>query len=182
MEKYAHTTRARETKPKLAAIVKGSLTCHACWRLKTRQLRFENTHQRSALKSGSASPNSVETSLAIRLSPEATGANANPTTRHENPTQTISLGSESSTITVSPRLRSTIDRKPASATIEPANAIANRLRQRDCDKRPWGHKLRPYLPGKFRQRNNGPADSRGGPRLDVYGMDGRLFRHRGLPS
>jgi hypothetical protein len=27
MEKYAHTTRARETKPKLAAIVKGSLTC-----------------------------------------------------------------------------------------------------------------------------------------------------------
>ena len=59
----------------------------------TRHLRLENTHERSALKSGSASPNSVQTSLAIRLSPEATGANANPTTRHENPTGTISLGS-----------------------------------------------------------------------------------------
>jgi hypothetical protein len=100
--------------------------------------RIDSVHQSSALTSGRFSAHFVQTPSHFAFS-WAAGVSAKPATRHENPTQATSLGSNSFVTAVSPRLRSIINRKPTSATIEPANAIASRLWQGDSDQHSWGH-------------------------------------------
>ena len=115
---------------------------------RARQLQIDCVHRKSALKSGPLPRISFRLLEPFRLSPrllELTQA----CDRHENPAQVLSLGSESSVISASPRLRNIADRKPKSAKIEPASAIASRLWQGDGNQYSCGHQLRPYLPGKF---------------------------------
>jgi hypothetical protein len=111
--------------------------------------RIDSVHPSSALKSGRFSAHFVQTPSHFAF-PLGAGVNAKPATRHENPTQATPLGNESSVMSVSPRLRSIINKKPTSATIEPAHGIASRPWQGDGDQHSWGHQLRPCLPGKFR--------------------------------